>query len=123
MLINNVEGFAGNCGMQILSGFESELTYKVKDSEIIGELKGLLRGATSLVAFSGSDWQVFACQEDKTRSTWGPQQFADWLKKKGEKVTSTAYILNYSSGNKIKAFYWSPSLKFRKKLGLQTWGG
>jgi len=105
----NLDTFSGNCGMAVIYGFHGEKrpTNTAIREKIQAELGD---GHISIVAFSGNEIQ----EKDK----WGPKQFADWLKNQGEKVTKTAKVLNHGTGRLIQAFYWSPSLKFRKKYGM-----
>ena len=102
--------FPGNCGMLVLHEFQD---WKPSEEDLNYHLKEILADCPhSIIAFSGNE------RQDRDYE-WGPHRFAEWLKKKGEKVNKTSKVLNHGSGNVIQAFYWLPSLKFRKKYGMR----
>ena len=101
--------FPSNCGMGVLHGFD---TSTPTETSLVFRLKEVFFSTGySIIAFSGNEYQ-------DNDYEWGPQRFAEWLKKKGEKVTKTAKVVNHGTGRMIQSFYWSPSLKFRKKYGM-----
>jgi hypothetical protein len=120
--------YPNNCGMGIIGGFSDNWDEKtwnpeykwwnytthyrdgpLSDDEWLRLIWGDSEnpGYSGIYSFSGAEWQ-----KNKFCSAYN---LAKWLREKGETVVCTPEVRNPNSGEKIQAFYWSPSSRFKRK--------
>lgn len=99
------------CGMDELHGFyangEARIDWMYSFYSIINAYYAS-PNLSAILVFTGS--------ENQKKDRGSPFAFSRWLHRQGETVVQTRKVKNSNSGNKIQAFLWTPSAKFRKKF-------
>lgn len=114
------DDFAGCCAVAVLHDFPTTEGYDYgKDEEKV--LKGALTDAEWLYVLnrelsSSYPLYTFANSSGGNTGPCTPTKLAQWLRSKGEKVSTGASAVNPSSRNTITIYTWAPSEAFYKKL-------
>lgn len=93
-----------SCGILIIAGFSDEIPTTVR--EFVEDLElTYLEDMAPILEFS-----VNHKQQVNLRA------FLSFLKRENQTIVSSPWITNPGSGNRIKAFLWTPTREFKRKL-------
>lgn len=120
ILIYRADDFAGCCAVAVLHDFPTREPYdyeadeeklligKLTDAEWLELLKDEVDDSYALYTF------VHSSKANTGPCT--PTKLAQWLRSKGEKVSTGASAVNPSSESTVTIYTWAPSKAFYKKL-------
>lgn len=117
--INRSDEFAGCCAIAVLYEFPEFEKYDYETNEE-RPLTGKLTDAEwwELLRFDVTDHYplyTFANSSGGNTGPCTPKKLAQWLRSKGEKVSTGASAVSPSSKNTITIYTWAPSKEFYKK--------